>query len=220
MKKNQGFGLIEGLLILLIIGILAGVGWFVWQSKKNTDKNLNSAAQTEIKAGSSKKATATVEKDPTADWVAYSNKEGSFSLKHPKTWVKASNPELCNPGLLLIGADENSVGKCATESFGQMSVSSAEGNYTAEQALASGYTDVTQETVTVEGVSGTKYSGSASGQMLGEGPGGLADGTKVTKYVFYTNSRTYTATYIKASSYPDALSDFNLMVTKTLKFSS
>ncbi len=39
MKRNQtGFTIIEGLLILIIIGLVSFVGWYVWDSSKDTVK--------------------------------------------------------------------------------------------------------------------------------------------------------------------------------------
>lgn len=44
MSKNQkGFSAIEGLLIFIIVAIIAGVGWYVWDSNKKTNDILNNA---------------------------------------------------------------------------------------------------------------------------------------------------------------------------------
>ncbi|MBW3569272.1 hypothetical protein KY385_04040 [Candidatus Parcubacteria bacterium] len=39
MKKldNKGFGIVEGLLILVIVGLIGGVGFYVWNSKQKVD---------------------------------------------------------------------------------------------------------------------------------------------------------------------------------------
>ncbi len=45
MNENQkGFSVVEGLLILIIVGLIGCVGWYVWHAKNNADANLNSAA--------------------------------------------------------------------------------------------------------------------------------------------------------------------------------
>lgn len=45
MKRRQrGFGALEGLLILVIVGLLVFVGWYVWNSKKSTDKTYNESS--------------------------------------------------------------------------------------------------------------------------------------------------------------------------------
>lgn len=44
-KTSRGFAALEGLLILIIIAIISGTGYFVWHSKQQTDKALNDAAK-------------------------------------------------------------------------------------------------------------------------------------------------------------------------------
>lgn len=216
MKNHKGFTLIEGLLIVLIVGMLAGVGYYVYNTKKTSDKSLDSASSTEITAAG-KRADSGAE-DPTKDWKAYSNKEGVYSLKHPASWVQAPNATMCSEGLLLIGANAASVGTCASENGGQMQVSSMAGDLRSQYELkAANYTDLKTEDVTVAGVVGKKQSGTykASPDAEGMGP---STGEKVVTYFFYTNGKTYQANYWIKDSYPDALADFNTMVTKTLKF--
>jgi hypothetical protein len=48
---------------------------------------------------------------------------------------------------------------------------------------------------------------------------GLPDGTKVVIYLFYAHGRTYVVRYGQRIGEPDILRDFDLMITKTLKFS-
>ncbi|HCM51715.1 TPA: hypothetical protein DIS56_01095 [Candidatus Saccharibacteria bacterium] len=216
---KKGFISLEVLLILFIAVLLAGTGWYVLKAKdkaSSTYSDADAANSSQLKYG--KKEVVKEQKDPTADWVAYSSTEGKYSLKYPKTWAAATNPESCSPGILLLGGNAGSVGKCATESFGQISVVSTDGDSVNDQKLSTGYKDVTSENVTVNNVAGTKMSGTASGQSGDEISAGMPDGTKVVKYIFYTNGKTYTANYIQMSTYPDVLSDFNLLVTKTLKF--
>lgn len=219
MRTHRGFTIIEGLLILVIVGILGFTGWYVYNARNNTNKSAKNAdSANSSTANYSKKTAAT---DPTASWIAYSSKDGVFSLKYPKTWVTATHPELCSPGILLLGANTQSVGVCGSESFGQVSVASVSGDSQKDNDLSThGFKDVTTSAVTIGGVTGQKQTGTSSGQAASGAPNALPDGIKVTKYVFFTNSKTYTFTYTQASTYPDVLSDFDLMVTKTLKFSS
>ncbi len=219
MKVQKGFTAIEGLLILIIVGILGGTGWYVYNAHNKTADTFNNADQANSSVVKyTKKAKPAV--DPTADWTSYSSKDGQYSLKYPKTWATAAHPELCSAGLLLLGADAKSVGACASENAGQVEVVSISGDSSKDAELKTGYVSITKTSVTVGTVVGVKMVGTASGQVTSGAPGALADGTKVTKYIFYTNSHTYTATYVQLASYPNALSDFNLMVTKTLNFSA
>ncbi len=48
LDKNQsGFGAIEVILVIFIIAILGGVGWYVLKAKKNTTTNYNNAANSQ-----------------------------------------------------------------------------------------------------------------------------------------------------------------------------
>ncbi len=217
MKKlnNSGFGAVELIIILVIIALLAGGGWLFYSRRHKT---TTTTTKTSVTASTS---TTKTEVDPTADWVSYSSKEGEYSLKYPKTWSTATNADKCADGLLLLGADAASTGKCASDFGGQMqfvSTASTKDTY----SLGSSYIDTTSEVVTVNGVTGRKLTGtykSDGSEMVG----GLKDGAKVTVYVFVTNGRMYTMSYYSASAsadYPDALSDFNTLVTKTFAFHS
>jgi len=47
MKKNQkGFSTVEVLLIVVIVGMLGGIGYYVWHAQKQTDDTLNSTGKT------------------------------------------------------------------------------------------------------------------------------------------------------------------------------
>jgi hypothetical protein len=60
MSKNQkGFSAIEGLLIFIIVGIIAGVGWYVWDSNKKTN-DIN--------------------------WLLFKASNGKYSIKIPDGW--------------------------------------------------------------------------------------------------------------------------------------
>lgn len=227
-KNSKGFAALEGLLILVILAILGGTGWYVYDAHKKANDSLASAnaVNSYVVPKSSKK----VAKDPTADWITYSSKDGHFSLKYPKTWVAASDPTLCSSGSLLLGVDSKSVGHCGADgpsAFGQisvytMSVSDTE-NGTA--ITKNGYKDYASNTVTADGIKGQMQTGIASGQstMPDKFAFPLPDGAKVIRYTFSANGRYYISNYYSqtaSGAYPDATSDFNLMVTKTLKFSS
>ena len=94
MKKNQnGFSMVEGLLILLIVGIIGFVGWYVWRSKNQTDKTLNTAATTS-NATNAAKTTSASQKNvcqivPTTaapDWKTFTDDKYKFSISYPSSW--------------------------------------------------------------------------------------------------------------------------------------
>lgn len=43
-KSQKGMAGLESLLILVIVGILAFTGWYVYKARQNSNKNLNNAA--------------------------------------------------------------------------------------------------------------------------------------------------------------------------------
>lgn len=219
MSNQKGFSPIQILLVLIVLGLIGGTGYYVWQSRNKTNATLEQTAksQGEAQKTDTKKAAA----DTTADWVTYTSTGGVFTLKHPKAWAAAKSPELCSENLVLFGANASSVGTCASENGGQISVSSAEGTLDDEYALSTTqYTGIKSTVLAVDGIQGSRSEGVAQDQMTGEGPGGLADGTKVVQYIFVANNnRTYLARYVQAAGYPDALADFDTMISKTLMFS-
>jgi len=47
MKKNElGFGVVEGILVVIIISILGFVGWYVWHVKNNITSTMTSTVST------------------------------------------------------------------------------------------------------------------------------------------------------------------------------
>lgn len=77
------------------------------------------------------------------------------------------------------------------------------------------YVDVQSEKFTVDGVEGMWYSAVASRDMLG-----IKKGSKDVEYHFFTNGRNYSFVLIQDISQKDAITDFDLMVKDTLKFSN
>ncbi len=43
-KSQEGFGLIEALLLIIAVALVAFVGYYVWHTQKQTDKTLSTAA--------------------------------------------------------------------------------------------------------------------------------------------------------------------------------
>jgi hypothetical protein len=223
MKRNQGgFSVVAGLLIFIIVAIIGGTGWYVMQANKNTDATLNKAGLGTATKSAKKTAPAPApQADPTANWTAYSSQSGQFSLKYPSTWVKSANNQYCdNNGFLLLGPNTQSVGHCQSDNSGQMYITSLTGDKRDENKLSGSiFPDLLSKVVSVDNVQGERLSGTSNGSGQGIGYGTDDKGAKVVIYLFYTNGQTYVASYYQ-NNYPDVLGDFDLMVTKTLKFSS
>lgn len=59
MHKNQkGFAHLESLLILIVVLLIAFIGWFVWHTKQQADKSLDSASSANFGSISKKKNAA------------------------------------------------------------------------------------------------------------------------------------------------------------------
>jgi len=99
MKLNQkAFGAIETLLIIVIVAILGGTGYYVYHANKATNDTLNAAAKDASGSPkfSSKKATAKPPSkpvDPTAGWKTYSSPTGApdYSFKYPGNWTLSTD---------------------------------------------------------------------------------------------------------------------------------
>ena len=80
MKKNQkGFSAIEGLLILLIVGIIGFAGWHVWQNR--------SVDSSQSPAHTTPSASNTPKPDIYAGWNTYKSPTEGFSVKYPADWT-------------------------------------------------------------------------------------------------------------------------------------
>lgn len=50
-KDQRGVSTLEVILIIIIVGIIGGVGWYVYHTKQNSDKSLDQATSTSQNAG-------------------------------------------------------------------------------------------------------------------------------------------------------------------------
>jgi hypothetical protein len=101
--KQKGFAVLEAFLILVIVGIISFVGWYIWHAKQNTDMSYNAAlksgsslANKSSAQGSHAKVTDTSQGSSTqshsnsfvlpADWSWYTNAELGIKLAYPNAW--------------------------------------------------------------------------------------------------------------------------------------
>ncbi len=59
MKDSRGFAAIEGLLILILVGIIGGTGWYVWKAHDKANKSLDNATQSSNTTANIPKKTKT-----------------------------------------------------------------------------------------------------------------------------------------------------------------
>jgi type II secretory pathway pseudopilin PulG len=86
MKKLQnGFSAVEALLIVIIVGMLGGVGWYVWNANNQANKNLDSASNVSSNTPvvKNKKQTPSTGNSSTAQKEYMTIKE--WSVKIPVT---------------------------------------------------------------------------------------------------------------------------------------
>lgn len=212
MKIGQkGFTVVEGLLIVIALTLIGFTGFYVYNANKDDKKSSESTQST---SNESQKQTS--EPDATAGWKNYSDKYVSF--KYPSSWVMASNPERCSSGIVLLGIDTEHVGACGSDNGGQMSIAANEGDQRNNTWAKENYDNYQETPVTINGAAGTKMTGTFKSN--GEPVLGATDGEKVLRYTIFTKGMTYTAVYNEqpGESYPEAKTNFQTLVEKTLKF--
>lgn len=203
MKKmsQTGFSVVEALLILIIVAIVAGTGWYVWHVQQNTNKLADDSVKQSQPANVSLGPTYT--DDSAKGTVHYHNALGKFRLDYPASWVHQNdNDPACkdaNTRDLEIGPNNASVALCGKDgTVSQVQVISLKGNQTNSGVVLlkghpKGWTDLQTSTVTADGITGTFYCGTAKGQV--QGIGSYPDDAYVYENVWYTNGNTYIATY-------------------------
>jgi hypothetical protein len=108
MNKNQrGFTAVEALIILLVVVVLGGVGYFVWhrdKDKKNTASTTTSTTTNQNNATVSPSPSPTPEPDPYTGWKTYTDSAHHYSFKYPATGWKIDNNS--SEQTALINTDE------------------------------------------------------------------------------------------------------------------
>lgn len=217
-QNQKGFGIIEGLLIIVVISIIGGAGYYVYQANKATNESLNNTGNSETAKQENEKSAETEEADPTEGWKEYVSTEGKFSFKYPANWLTADSPELCSEGTVMIAPTKETLGKCASDFGGQVLLSMYTGNETEAFRLRSDqYKNLTETKVEVDGVSGTRQAGVYSPDQEPQGMGPVV-GTEEILYVFEVDGNVFSAQYGQRPGFPDVKKEFDLIVTKTLKF--
>jgi hypothetical protein len=121
ISKESGFAVVEALLILVILAIIGGTGYFIWHAKQSSEKSLANASNSQqgivkastvtdfasCKAASGSKLLETYPEqcvtkdgkkftdisDETASWTQYTAPDNSFMMKIPDGWNFDQNSE-------------------------------------------------------------------------------------------------------------------------------
>jgi len=96
-KNEQGFGAIEGIIIVAVVVLLGVVGYMVY---KNHNKTTPTATTTTPVATTTPTTTPTPKAvDPYAGWKTYTSKTEKASFKYPSDWKSITPPlESNEPG--------------------------------------------------------------------------------------------------------------------------
>jgi hypothetical protein len=80
MKHSQkGFGAVRGLIILTIVGLLAFIGWSIWNAtKEDTNKTYSAACSTTAQTNNNYQLPS--------DWNWYEIKAVGLKYAYPKSW--------------------------------------------------------------------------------------------------------------------------------------
>jgi uncharacterized protein (UPF0333 family) len=87
-SRTKGFSTVEGLLILIIVLILGGVGWYVWHSTKNANDILKSVDES---SNSTQAETHTQAVGNYKGWKIATSTRAKFSIKYPSDWNYSSS---------------------------------------------------------------------------------------------------------------------------------
>jgi len=88
MKNHQhGFGIVEVIILLVILGLVGLSGWFVWQ-KQHPDNPVKSASHSTV--SNTPPAKDNSYKVPEG-YISYENKELGFKFAYPAAWGNAEN---------------------------------------------------------------------------------------------------------------------------------
>jgi len=90
MLGDNGFGALEGLLILVIITIIGGAGYYTYNSQSNNQKVPAATKADSNTQASNTKITPQDDKITIpSGWVAYTNKDTGVTFYHPPEWLDA-----------------------------------------------------------------------------------------------------------------------------------
>jgi hypothetical protein len=89
MKINEkGFSAVEGLLILIIVSIIGGAGWYVWNANNKAQDSLDNADASSSTTANLKSKKGNFQLP--AGWQWYENKELSVKFAYPKAYGEAT----------------------------------------------------------------------------------------------------------------------------------
>jgi Tfp pilus assembly protein PilV len=80
-RKQDGFGAVEGLLVLIVVGLVGFVGWYVYHTRSSTDSNYNNVANS-----SANEALNSVVANKNSGSKTYADSKWHFKFTYPDGW--------------------------------------------------------------------------------------------------------------------------------------
>jgi hypothetical protein len=119
--KTKGFSAVEGLVILMLVGVVGGVGWYIYQTKHKA----SSSADNESNSSTSSDQSNIITHNPTIDkvsvkernlqpsprtnnWLVYNGQSSQFSLHIPDGWKISTYMRFPDALTSWCGAPDNS----------------------------------------------------------------------------------------------------------------
>lgn len=97
MKNQRGFAILEAVLILVIIAIVGGVGWYVVKQNKDKDQ---SKTETSSSSAPQEPSLQEIETLDTSDWKNYTD-DGGYTFSYPSDWSLDTSTEGSGLSILL-----------------------------------------------------------------------------------------------------------------------
>lgn len=101
MKENQfGFSVILGSSVLLVLVLIGGVGWYVWQANGKSENSLSNTTGTEKSAADATENTLRTKEEEKipAGYIKYHNQELGISFVYPTNWGEVVKADFDNKG--------------------------------------------------------------------------------------------------------------------------
>jgi len=86
MQKDHGFTLIEALLVLVIVGMLGGTGWYVYRAHNNAQNSYANADNANLSTTIKKKKSP-----PPVQMKEYKDTNYGYSFEYPSSWTLSKN---------------------------------------------------------------------------------------------------------------------------------
>lgn len=201
MKVNQkGFSVVEILFVMVVVGLLAAIGWLVYDrqnNKSNKEQANTTPAQTETQKAETPKQEVAEPADETANWKEEKNTEFGFSYKYPSDsgWesflLRATSPgdasgeKVNNAGInyTLCGRNCGLVFAFGVYTKGS---SADPGSSWGEKQMSGNtyYKQTSKQSVTKSGITGTRW----------EYTPGASNTAKIVYYYFSKGNLSYAFT--------------------------